>query len=62
MILTYFYTILELSIKSLKEGMRIPNLVGTRDKSKIGHEKKKKLNKVQNKILDLNLGLNEFGD
>jgi len=43
MILTYFYTILELSIKSLKEGTRIPNLVGTKDKSKIGHEKKNKV-------------------
>jgi hypothetical protein len=61
MILTYFYTILELSIKSLKEGTRIPNLARTRDKSKIGHEKNiTRLNKVPNKILDLNLGLNEF--
>ncbi len=40
MILTYFYTILELSIKSLKEGMRTLSLVETGTKSKIGCKKK----------------------
>jgi hypothetical protein len=32
MIVTYFYTILELSIKSLKEGMRTPSLAEIGDK------------------------------
>jgi hypothetical protein len=42
MILTYFYTISELSIKSLKEGTITPSLAKYGMKPKNGHEKNTK--------------------
>jgi hypothetical protein len=42
MIVTYFYTILELSIKSLKEGTITPSLAGIRDETQKWARKKYK--------------------